>query len=219
MDKIMQNKTEAGPGGRRGAGPMTKLLGTTTSPYTRKVRVLLDAIGRRHELVDTRSDRGAAALAEVAPLAKIPVLIDGAQDLVVPDSSLIASWLWATEPSALRAAGFDLDPQAFADRALQVVVEGALDSAINHRYLRQDGFADAGYVAKQRQRVERALTWLDGRIPFRRPLGAAALSLGCALDWIAFRDVVELPRWPGLTAFREAWTVSGVGAGTEPREA
>jgi glutathione S-transferase len=181
--------------------------------------VLLNAVGRGYDLVDTRTDAGAAALAEVAPLRKIPVLVAGGADgAVLPDSSLIAGWLWATEQAALRAAGWDLDPQAFADRALQVTVEGALDAAINYRYLRLDGFDDTGYIAKQRLRVERVLTWLDGRVAFKRPLGAAALSLGCGLDWIVFRDVVDLPRWPGLSAFREAWTASGVGTGTEPRE-
>jgi len=195
-----------------------KLLGTTTSPYTRKVRILLGAIGARYELVDTRSDAGAAALAAVAPLAKIPVLVaeDGAE--AIPDSSVIASWLWTTEEGRLRAAGFDLDGSRLEERVLQVVVEGALDAAINHRYLRQDGVADAGYVAKQRQRVERTLSWIDGKIAFQRPVGLAALSLGCALDWIVFRDVVDVGRWPGLAAFREGWASAGVGAGTEPRE-
>src|SRR5262249_15206068 len=138
--------------------------------------------------------------------------------VVLPDSSLITTWLWTTERAAFEAAGWSLDPRAFEDRALQVVVEGALDAAINHRYLRLDGFDETGYIAKQRLRVERGLSWLDGRVAFRRPLGAAALSLGCALDWIAFRNVVDLPRWSGLAAFRDAWTASGVGAGTEPRE-
>jgi hypothetical protein len=62
------------------------------------------------------------------------------------------------------------------------------------------------------------LTWLDQRMEFRRPIGAAALSLGCALDWIVFRNVIELDRWPSLTAFRSSWKASGVGDGTEPRE-
>ena len=197
-----------------------KLLGTTTSPYTRKVRVLLKSIGRPHQLVDIRTDAGAAVLAEVAPLAKIPVLVGAGEggDLVLPDSSLITTWLWSAEQPALEAAGWDLDPRDFADRALQVVVEGVLDAAINHRYLRLDGFDETGYIAKQRLRVERGLNWLDARVAFQRPLGAAALSLGCALDWIAFRNVVPLARWPGLTAFRDAWTASGLGTGSEPRE-
>jgi len=196
-----------------------RLLGTTTSPYTRKARILLKASGRDHEFIDTRTDRGAAVLSEVAPLGKIPVLVVDGPTGAIPDSSLIASWLWATEGDALRAAGFDLDPSSWADRGLQIIVEGALDAAINHRYLRLDGFNDAGYIAKQRQRVERSVGWLDERrILFQHPLGAAALSLGCALDWIAFRNVVDLARWPALAAFRDAWQGSGVGAGSEPRE-
>lgn len=195
-----------------------KLLGTTTSPYTRKARIVLNAIGRPYDFVDTRTKDGATLLGQVAPLGKIPVLVVGDGGPVLADSGLITQWLWGRDEQLLRAAGWDLDPGAWADRALQVVVEGSLDAAINHRYLRQDGFADAGYIAKQRQRVERTVDWLDGRFTFARPLGAAALSLGCALDWIVFRNVVELARWKGLTAFREAWTSAGMAAGTEPRE-
>jgi glutathione S-transferase len=195
-----------------------KLFGTTTSPYTRKVRILLKGLVREHQLIDTRTESGAAALASVAPLGKIPVLITDGQGPVLCDSSLIADWLWMTEGFALRAAGWSLDPFDWAERAMTAIVEGALDAAINHRYLRLDGFAESGYIAKQRQRFERTLGWLDGRITFGRPLGAAALSLGCALDWMAFREVVDLARWPGLAAFRAAWHSAGVGAGSEPKE-
>jgi glutathione S-transferase len=195
-----------------------KLFGTTTSPYTRKVRILLKGLVREIQLIDTRTESGAAAFAAVAPLGKVPVLVTDGEGLVLPDSSLIANWLWMTEGFSLRAAGFSLDPFDWADRALQAVVEGALDAAINQRYLRLDGFSDTGYIAKQRARVERTLTWLDGRIAFGRPLGAAGLSLGCALDWMVFREVVDLARWPGLAAFRDAWKNAGVGAGSEPRE-
>jgi glutathione S-transferase len=195
-----------------------KLLGTTTSPYTRKVRILLKATKRPHDLLDTRTEPGKTLLAEVAPLAKVPVLVTGGAGLVLPDSSLITSWLWAMDPFAFKLAGWNLDPGDWPDRALQAVVEGALDAAINHRYLRLDGFADTGYLAKQHLRAERTLTWLDGRVTFQRPLGVAALSLGCGLDWIVFRQVFDLARWPGLAAFRDAWTSSGVGAGSEPHE-
>ena len=194
-----------------------RVLGTTTSPYARKVRVLLNAIGRPYEFLDIRSEPGATALKAAAPLGKIPVLVTD-EGTVIPDSSLISAWLWANHAPALREAGWDLDPQAFADRGLQTVVEGALDAAINHRYLRLDGFVETGYIAKQRQRVERVMTWLDERVVFKQPLGASALSLGCALDWIAFRDVLDLNNWPALSSFRQGWKDAGVGTGTEPHE-
>lgn len=195
-----------------------KLFGTTTSPYTRKVRILLKGLVREHQLIDIRTESGAAAFAAAAPLGKSPVLVTDGQGPVLSDSSSIVNWLWMTEGFTLRAAGWSLDPFDWADRGLQVAVEGALDAAINHRYLRLDGFAESGYIAKQRQRFERTLGWLDGRITFGRQLGAAALSLGCALDWMAFREVADLSRWPGLVAFRAAWQSAGVGAGSEPRE-
>jgi len=197
-----------------------KLLGTPTSPYTRKARILLNAIGRPYELIDTRTEAGTALLAEVAPLKKVPVLIPSSSSSppAIPDSGLIAAWLWSTNTAALKSAGFNLDPTDWTDRALLIIVEGALDAAINNRYLQLDGLAEAGYIAKQRQRALSTLGWLDGRITFSRPLGAAALSLGCALDWIVFRKVADPTRWPGIAAFHAAWTASGIGAGTEPHE-
>jgi glutathione S-transferase len=193
-----------------------RLLGTTTSPYTRKIRILLAAAGLPFRLVDTREDEGSTLLARLGPIGKVPVLLVGEGDdaEVLPDSGLIAQRLWAEHEPALRAGGFVLDAGDWRDRTLALVVEGALDAAINRFYLRRDGFADTGYVARQRDRVAHILGWLDGRVAFGRPLPAAALSLGCALDWMVFRKVAELP--PGLAAFRDAWVSSGIGAGTEP---
>jgi glutathione S-transferase len=195
-----------------------RLLGTTTSPYTRKIRILGAAAQLPLELVDTRHEAGAALLARVAPLGKVPVLIigEGEAARVLPDSGLITQWLWAQHATALRAASYQLDADLWDDRAVQQVVDGVLDAAINRFYLLRDGASDGGYVTRQRDRVEAGLAWLDGRAAFRRPCGAATLALGCALDWMVFRAVVDLARFPGLTAFREAWTVSRIGAGTEP---
>jgi glutathione S-transferase len=198
--------------------PILRLLGTTTSPYTRKVRILASAAQVPFEFVDTRRDAGAVLLARVAPLAKVPVLLvgEGAEATVIPDSSLITQWLWASYQPALRAASFHLDPEMWEERATQIIIDGALDAAINRFYLLRDGSADTGYVTRQRERVEAVLGWLDGQFTFRRPCGVATLALGCALDWMTFRDVVDVTRWPGLHAFREAWAVSRIGAGTEP---
>jgi glutathione S-transferase len=192
-----------------------RLLGTTTSPYVRKARILLRAAGVSFELVDTRTEAGGALLARIAPSGKVPVLaLDDGR--VLPDSSLIAAYLWSQHAPALRQSGFELAPDAWDDRARQVVVEAALDAAINRFYLQKDGAADAGYVAKQKARVETCLAWLDRQTSFTRPIGHAALSLGCAIGWIDFRHVFDLSAYPALVAFRDAWEASGIGAGTEP---
>jgi glutathione S-transferase len=208
---------------RKQTATALKLYGTTTSPYTRKIRILGRAAGLDVELVDTRTEAGASALARVAPLGKVPVAELPAEPapVVLPDSGLISDWLWAHYAPALRAAGFSAPaPGSDADwpeRELVLVIEGALDSAINRFYLLRDQLPDQGYVTRQRDRVSTSLAWLDARAPaFDRPLSPAALSLGCALDWMVFRDVTDLVRFPRLLTFREAWKASGVGAGTEP---
>jgi glutathione S-transferase len=210
---------------RTGLPARVRLYGTTTSPYTRKVRVLARAAGLDVTLVDTRTEEGAAALARVAPLGKVPVVellgpsgaLDGDVPRVLPDSGLIAAWLWADHAATLRANGLAFAPDDWADRELAIAVEGALDAAINRFYLLRDKLPDQGYVTRQGDRVATTLAWLEARMPaFGLPLSASALSLGCALDWMAFRAVIDLARFPRLTAFRAAWAASGVGAGSEP---
>jgi glutathione S-transferase len=215
-----QPSLDANVDGAVGNGRALKLYGTTTSPYTRKIRILARAAGLEVTFVDTRTEDGAAALARVAPLGKVPVVELPADPTpyVLPDSGLIAAWLWTHHAPALRAAGFAVaQDDVWAERGLLVVIEGALDAGINRFYLLRDKLPDSGYVTRQRDRVATALAWLDEHIPvFARPVSAPALSLGCALDWIAFRDAADLSRFPRLVAFREAWQASGVGAGTEP---
>lgn len=189
------------------------LLGTTTSPYVRKIRILLRALPVAHELLDTREPQGSVKLQSVAPLGKVPTLIT--EDRVIPDSSLIAHWLWEQYPSELRQAGFLLDSTDWDDRTAQLVVEGALDAAINRFYLLKD-VSDVGYLRKQADRVGTALAWCDAHMVFRQPVGLAALSLGCALDWMQFRGAVDLEPYPRLQQFLADWNASGVGAGTEP---
>ena len=191
------------------------LLGTTTSPYTRKIRILAGEIGLPVELLDTRTEAGAARLREVAPLGKVPVLLPDAHT-VVPDSTLIVAWLWDRFAPRLSAAGWDLRPFDFVDQSDRVVIEGGMDAAINRFYLRQAGFEDRGYVAKQRDRSETVLAWADRRARFIRPRTHAGLSLGCWLDWLDFRAVVRLDRFAGLLAYRTEWSAAGIGRGSEP---
>jgi glutathione S-transferase len=198
-------------------GEAIKLFGTLTSPYTRKIRILAAAARLDVELIDTRTDAGAVALSSASPLAKVPVIeVDGT---VIPDSAVIIGWLWARHGDALRVAGFRVDPADLDDRVSTVIADGALDAAINRFYLRRDGFDDRGYVGRQGDRVEAALLWLEARITFGRPITGVRLALGCALDWMVFRHMVDLGRYPKLSVFREAWADSGVGAGTQPEPA
>jgi glutathione S-transferase len=196
-----------------------KLYGTPTSPYVRKIRILTRAAGVDATFVDTRTEAGAAALARLAPVGKVPVLErdEGEAPRVLPDSGVIAAWLWTNHAPALRAAGFDLSLDDWAERERLVLVEGALDAAINRLYLLRDGLPDQGYVTRQGERVVTILAALETRMPdLSRPLPTSALTLGCAFDWMVFRKVTDPRRTPRLRTFYDAWLASGIGAGTEP---
>lgn len=71
-------------------------------------------------------------------------------------------------------------------------------------------------MAKQRDRLETVLAWADRRASFIRPRTQAGLALGCLLDWLVFREIVRLDRFPGLLAYRAGWTAAGIGRGSEP---
>jgi glutathione S-transferase len=195
------------------------LFGTPTSPYARKIRILVRAAGLDATFVDTRTEAGASALARLSPVGKVPVLErgEGETPRVLADSGVIAAWLWAHHASALRDAGFDLSLDDWAERERIVLVEGALDAAINRLYLLRDGLPDQGYVTRQGERVVTILAALEAQMPaFVRPLPTSSLTLGCAFDWMVFRKLHDPRRTPRLAAFYDAWLTSGVGAGTEP---
>ena len=103
---------------RRCAQPPTegpvKLFGTTTSPYTRKIRILGRAAGLDATLVDTRTDEGAdgpgARRAARQGARRSSWRATGPRRACLPDSGLIAAWLWARH--ARRAARRGLRPLA-----------------------------------------------------------------------------------------------------------
>ncbi len=197
------------------------LLGTTTSPFTRKLRIALGLAGLDHSFLDSRTDEGGRRLAEVAPLGKVPALIVDAPDrrLVLADSNLGIAWLGLEHHAALLAKGADFRAD-LEDEARRLLVSGALDAAINRFYLLRDGFADQHYIARQATRVEVALTAIAKDIDaFTLPpahLRPSSLELACGLDWLRFRNVVDLSRWPALLAFLDRWHDTRLGQGTEP---
>ncbi|HEU4734756.1 MAG TPA: glutathione S-transferase N-terminal domain-containing protein, partial [Kofleriaceae bacterium] len=71
-----------------------RLFGTTTSPFTRRVRIVAAEIGEPIEWVDTATEAGQAALRELSPIRKVPVAIVDGRTLF--DSRAIVDWLTTT---------------------------------------------------------------------------------------------------------------------------
>lgn len=187
---------------------MFTLFGTVTSPYVRKVRIHAHFMELPVELVNTHEDAGQARLRTVSPVWRVPVLQWDGETIL--DSRVIVNTMWARRRevavrNGLRGLGEELG--GIQEENLLTQVDGALDAAINRFQLRRDGLPDAGYVEKQRLRTLECLRELGAALkgPFfgrmQRP-GPAEVALYSAVEWMVFRQQVDVDAVPGLAAFR-----------------
>lgn len=141
-------------------GAVLRIYGTQTSPYVRRVRVVAHELGLAHELIDTSTEDGQAALRALTPIWKVPVVeLDG---VPVFDSTVINEKLLRLHGPGPLAY---FDPHDVILRNAITVIDGALDSLINCFYLAKDEVTaeTATYLQKQQDRAESAIKWLDGR--------------------------------------------------------
>ena len=184
-----------------------RLIGTYTSPFVRRVRVVALELGLDLEMIDAKTPEGEAAWHRATPLRKVPVL--ERFDEVVLDSHAIVDLLLAEHgPGPLR-------PWRPSNRVVEGnmvhAVDGALEAAIRLFYVRRDGDepAQIRYMRVEAERVERTLTWLDGQVrgSWCTPepgFGLAELALTTALEWMQVRGGVELAAYANLVALATA---------------
>ncbi|NLD67916.1 MAG: glutathione S-transferase [Limnobacter sp.] len=169
-----------------------KLLGTNSSPYVRKVRVVMaeKRIDAQYEVVDVLASD--TPLTQANPLGKVPCLImdDGA---AVFDSRVIVEYLDNLTPVHRL-----IPPNGRARievRTWEALADGLLDAAVLVRAeqtQRSEGQRSPGAIARQMGKIESALAaisagladkpWCaDGRYSL------ADIAVGCALGYLDFR--------------------------------
>jgi glutathione S-transferase len=188
-----------------------RLLGTTTSPYVRRVRIVAAELGQPIELVDTSAPEGLAELTRTSPIWKVPVAVFGAD--VVFDSHAIVARL--RREAALRADGSledqplrPFDPTDAQQQNLVLAIDGALDALIQWFYLRRNGVeATTPYLVRQQDRARACLTWLSSELPTRAETGLGddrldwiEVALATALAWMRFRSAYPVDDHPRLVA-------------------
>ena len=170
-----------------------KLIGSLTSPYVRKVRIVLaeKKLDFQFELEDVwKSDRIVAS----NPLGKVPCLVMEAGELVY-DSRVIVEYVDTLSPVG------KLIPANSRDRAevrtLEALADGLLDASILARLEqtwegRSDTERSKAWVDRQMAKVTSSLRGL-GRALGERPyfmgihLSLADIAAGCALGYLDFR--------------------------------
>ena len=183
-----------------------KLLASKTSPYARKVRVILAEKQLPHEFVEESAWNADSTVPRFNPLNKIPVLVtdDGT---CLYDSTVITEYLEPLgAPSFLPPSGLER-AKVRRDEALGNGIADA-GSAIFLERKREAARQDPAWMARQRSKIDAGIAALAQELGGRPFLRGDAVSLGdvscaCALLWLEFRlpeiawrrQHPELGRW------------------------
>ncbi|MDP5134809.1 glutathione S-transferase family protein [Rheinheimera baltica] len=172
-----------------------KLYGSQTSPYVRRIRLLLAS--RPYEFINLNIFAGPdrEILASINPTLRIPMLEDDAQ--VIFDSGVIFRYLSAK--LALTALNWYQENQL-------IVINAVSDSLVMLLQCNRSGMdtgEDKLFFNLQRERVATSLYVLEqqaANAEFAK-WDYVAMALYSLIDWTLFRELVELDDYPALLQF------------------
>ena len=171
-----------------------KLIGSTTSPYVRKVRIVMAEKKLDYQFVLESVWSADTKIAASNPLGKVPCLImEGAE--AVFDSRVIVEYLDTLSPVG------KLIPSTGRERAevktWEALADGLLDAAILVRLEntfegRTEGQRSQAWIDRQMDKVHASLKAMAqglGDKPFCSGihLSLSDIAVGCALGWLEFR--------------------------------
>ncbi|MEY4976584.1 MAG: putative GST-like protein YibF [Pseudomonadota bacterium] len=188
-----------------------KLIGSATSPYVRKVRIVLAEKKLECEFVTEDVWSADTRMAQTNPLGKVPALVmEGGE--VIHDSRVIVEYLDALSPVGKLIPGTGRERaevktwEALADGVLDASVLARLEATWGGRseaqrspawIERQLGKVDAALLAMARGLGDRP--WLHGI-----HMSLADIAVGCALGYLDFRfpQVPWRERHPQLAQYQ-----------------
>ena len=172
-----------------------RLYFSPTSPYVRKVTVLLHETGQFEavELVagsGSPIDPGTAPL-EANPLGKVPAL-ERPDGPALYDSRVICRYLDARANGGAGAGLYPKGARHWDTLTVEATGDGILDAALLMIYevrIRPEALRYAPWVEGQWAKVDRALDVLETRWMdhLEGPLEAGQIAVGCALGYLDFR--------------------------------
>lgn len=167
-----------------------KLISSGTSPFVRKVHVLLHETGQMDDLeiviAPTSPFDTAPEVASANPLGKIPALIRD-EGPTIYDSRVICRFLDDRAQSNLYPQG-----RLWETLTLEATADGIMEAAIlmlyEHKLRPAEAVLDT-WVDAQWDKIARAVDALNARwiSHLRGPLDMGQIAVGCALAYLDFR--------------------------------
>jgi glutathione S-transferase len=171
-----------------------KLIGSLTSPYVRKVRVVLAEKKLEFQFVEEDVWSKDSTISTANPLSKVPCLImEGGEAMF--DSRVITEYLDTMSPVG------KLIPTSGRERAevktWEALADGLLDAAITARLEatwtgRTDAQRCSAWIARQMDKIHASLAAMERGLSDKPFCSGVHLSLsdvavGCALGYLDFR--------------------------------
>uniref|UniRef100_A0A8I0CXI3 Glutathione S-transferase n=1 Tax=Pseudomonas tritici TaxID=2745518 RepID=A0A8I0CXI3_9PSED len=201
-----------------------KLIGSYTSPFVRKISVLLLEKGITFEFVNEQPYNAENGVAQYNPLGKVPALLTDDGECWF-DSPIIAEYI---ELLGIAPAMVPREPKAaLAVRQIEALADGIMDAALAsvREQARPAAQQSETELLRQREKINRSLDRCeqlleDGSIQ-TDTLNLATIALACAVGYLNFRHVS--PGWcverPQLVKLAETLFQRESFARTEPPKA
>lgn len=171
------------------------LYGSQTSPFVRRIRLLLGETPHEFKEINPYDDQGASELNKINPINQIPLMIANGQ--TIWDSRQIFNYL----NSFHRYQNMDWD-----DENMLTAIDGAISSAVTLLLMKRSGLdieTDAMFINRQKARIESVLDYLKPYIKgdALKRWDFHAMTLYSFLDWAVFRNLLTLENRPECVEF------------------
>lgn len=175
------------------------LIGSLTSPYVRKLRIILEKQEVELRNFDLFKPEDALELNKLNPLNQVPALIHDGQTII--DSRVIFNYLNAIHR---------FETRSIDDENVLSIIDGAINAGVTLLYARRSKLdtEDKSVIIFQRQhdRIKSAISHLKAYTEHKasQEWNFNSISLYCFVDWAIFREVITLEQYPFLEKFMEA---------------
>ena len=181
-----------------------KLIASLTSPYARKIRIVLAEKKIDFDLVLDSPWEPGNKVATLNPLGKVPVLVLD-DDSTLIDSRVIAEYLDTVAPNnrLIPASG----RERISVKRWEALADGVLDAAVTAflEARRPNGERSQSWIERQRGKIDLTLKAMSDELGEQAwchgtGLSLADIAVGCALGYVSFRlgDIRWADRYPNL---------------------
>jgi len=176
------------------------LIGSYTSPYVRKLRLLLhEDQSVVFQAVNYLEEEGNKYLKSINPFNQIPMLLDG--DQPVYDSRVIFNYI---------AKKKNLKPLTISEENTLSAIDGALAAGVNLFSLRKGGIniedPSNYFLVRQRERIPSLIEMLKPWAVTQKPetdWNYLTMSMYAMLYWMEVREIYKSSAIPEMADFLE----------------